>query len=361
MKLTIFNSNEFENKSKSLCERIFSKKYKIYLLGRNELSDELANKIEVEGFIDEFTEEIVYQNKIIISNLHDLLDSNSIVISCVIGKPWKVKEKLDYLKVENIDYFSFWKFSGLELKDPRNFKNFSENFNFENYNLLFEQLEDIHSKSVLENIINFRLNLDISYLKFFTDRQLFQYFEPFLFLESESFIDIGGFDGETSFQFIKYTKTDNKIYFFEPDKINLEIAKNSLMNFSKTINFSDFGIGEIETELKININGSKSFLSEEGEVDIHVRTLDSFFIENTYSESENFYLKMDIEGWEMKALKGAKKFILKTKPKMAICVYHKPNDMIDIYNYIHSIHSDYKIYLRHYTEGVDETVMYFIP
>ena len=70
---------------------------------------------------------------------------------------------------------------------------------------------------------------------------------------------------------------------------------------------------------------------------------------------------MDIEGWEMNALKGAEKLIATSKPKLAICVYHKHNDIIELYEYIKSINSDYKVYLRHYTEGVVETVMYFIP
>ena len=70
---------------------------------------------------------------------------------------------------------------------------------------------------------------------------------------------------------------------------------------------------------------------------------------------------MDIEGAEGVAIDGAKNTIMKCHPRMAICVYHKADDLWKIPEQIFSIRDDYKIYLRHYTEGVDETVIFFIP
>ena len=70
---------------------------------------------------------------------------------------------------------------------------------------------------------------------------------------------------------------------------------------------------------------------------------------------------MDIEGGELKALQGAKKLIAQFKPRLAISVYHRFSDFWVIPKEILSLSVDYKIYLRHYTEGVDETVMFFVP
>ena len=70
---------------------------------------------------------------------------------------------------------------------------------------------------------------------------------------------------------------------------------------------------------------------------------------------------MDIEGAELAALGGAQKTILRDKPRLAISVYHRPSDIWTIPRKLLSIHPDYKIYLRHYTESVYETVMFFIP
>lgn len=67
---------------------------------------------------------------------------------------------------------------------------------------------------------------------------------------------------------------------------------------------------------------------------------------------------MDVEGSEMVALEGAKKTISKYKPKLAISVYHKPEDVLEIANYILKMVPEYNFILRHYTDGSNETVLY---
>jgi hypothetical protein len=69
---------------------------------------------------------------------------------------------------------------------------------------------------------------------------------------------------------------------------------------------------------------------------------------------------MDIEGAEQQALTGSESLIKEQKPKLAICVYHQGNDFRIIFNTVKKMNSDYKVYIRHYTEGVVETVMFFI-
>jgi hypothetical protein len=70
---------------------------------------------------------------------------------------------------------------------------------------------------------------------------------------------------------------------------------------------------------------------------------------------------MDIEGWELNAIKGSKNHILNDSPKLAIAVYHRASDFITIPDLILSINSNYELYLRHYTSGWSESVMYFKP
>ena len=72
------------------------------------------------------------------------------------------------------------------------------------------------------------------------------------------------------------------------------------------------------------------------------------------------FLKMDIEGSELKALHGARKIIQRDKPKLAICVYHKPEDIIEIPLYINSLVPEYKFYMRHYGYTPANTVLYAI-
>lgn len=70
---------------------------------------------------------------------------------------------------------------------------------------------------------------------------------------------------------------------------------------------------------------------------------------------------MDVEGAELIALKGAEQTIKKYKPKLAISIYHKPNDLWEIPLLIKSWVPEYKIYIRHYNVVSSETIMYAIP
>ena len=72
------------------------------------------------------------------------------------------------------------------------------------------------------------------------------------------------------------------------------------------------------------------------------------------------FLKMDIEGSELAALRGAERIIREQRPKLAICVYHKPEDLREIPSLLLSYHPDYKLYLRHYSINETETVLYAI-
>lgn len=91
-------------------------------------------------------------------------------------------------------------------------------------------------------------------------------------------------------------------------------------------------------------------------------SLDAMFMDKKIT-----LIKMDIEGAELSVLKSAKKVISQKKPVLAICVYHKPEDLVEIPNFIHSCCSEYRLYLRKYQDharsprGEYELVLYAIP
>ena len=57
-------------------------------------------------------------------------------------------------------------------------------------------------------------------------------------------------------------------------------------------------------------------------------------------------VKMDIEGAEMGALKGMAKFIKEQEPYLAICIYHKEQDLHEIAAYIKMLNPEYRLYIR---------------
>lgn len=71
-------------------------------------------------------------------------------------------------------------------------------------------------------------------------------------------------------------------------------------------------------------------------------------------------IKMDVEGFELRALQGAEGLILANQPLLAICGYHQQSDLWQIPLYMKKICPDYHIFLRNYV-GMIEYVFYAVP
>ncbi len=73
------------------------------------------------------------------------------------------------------------------------------------------------------------------------------------------------------------------------------------------------------------------------------------------------FIKMDIESFEIQALLGASNSIMKHKPKLAIAVYHKFDDLWNIPLLLKQWVPEYKLIMRHYDSTQEETIIYAIP
>lgn len=191
-----------------------------------------------------------------------------------------------------------------------------------------------------------------------------QYFDPLVKLEdNEIFLDCGGFDGSTSKIFAENVRGVYKhIHILEPDQNNFDYIQNNL----KLTNVTCYKLGASVREEELTFvmgSGGGSHLVNEGNgfntVKINVNSIDNIFASYSVEDLPTF-IKMDIEGAELSALMGAKNVITKKKPKLAISVYHKNEDIIDIISYVKKLVPEYKIYLRHYTSCVTETIMYAV-
>lgn len=83
---------------------------------------------------------------------------------------------------------------------------------------------------------------------------------------------------------------------------------------------------------------------------------------NTYLKDKSCnFIKMDIEGAEYPALRGAIDIIRRDRPILAISIYHSVEDYYRIPDYLMSKLKDYKYYVRHHALILSETVLYAIP
>lgn len=73
------------------------------------------------------------------------------------------------------------------------------------------------------------------------------------------------------------------------------------------------------------------------------------------------FIKMDIEGAELPALKGAMDVIKHERPILTICIYHSLRDYWEIPKFLMNELINYKFYVRHHALICNETVLYAIP
>lgn len=183
-----------------------------------------------------------------------------------------------------------------------------------------------------------------------------EYFDLFGSTKNEIFIDGGGYNGLTARNFVNWSGGDyKKIYVFEPlAEMRGEIEKN-LQGIDNVV-YYDRGLWDCEEELHFYEDGMGSAINSDGGTVIKTISLDSA----VSPEDKVTFIKLDIEGAELKALQGAANIIRRDRPRMAVCIYHKPADVIELADYILSLVPDYRFYIRHYTSTIQETVLYAV-
>ncbi len=351
-------SSEYINKEdKKLVELFIScTSTKKYILGINKLTKSVLKYIKVDGIIDDFTRVQRSRKK---ETLHiGDVPQDALILWVATGSPLEVKRKLDKKGFQNISYLAFYKYSSLDLAHPPFMTDFKEDYknNKYKYKYIFNLLADKKSKEIFEKVINFKISFDYTFMEGFTNDHKGQYFDKELIPEIKniSFVDGGGYVGDTAQEVIKNYPDFKKIYLIEPIPENIRIAKRELGHY-ENIEFLTCGVSNKKETLYFNEEKSFSSIYGKGTQSVKVDTID-----NIIKEKVNF-IKLDIEGGEQDAIEGAKESIKKYKPILAICVYHKAEDWYKIPEKILKIESGYSVYLRHYMEGIFESVMYFIP
>ena len=231
------------------------------------------------------------------------------------------------------------------------------------YNKLFERLADDESRYVLESLLNYRITRDRTYLqKIVSDKMEYvdeTIVSPRLFeQENCEMIDGGAFDGDSVEAILnRYDLSMVTVHCYEPLHANAEritskmnrlplgrivIHESALYKTEGRTGFKGDGLGG-------TIQNVESRLEE-----IPLECIDDVDWKNLR------FIKLDIEGAERDALYGGRKSIEKHRPVLAICAYHKQDDLLALSDYMFSLR-DYRLYLRHYMNSTSETIMYGIP
>jgi FkbM family methyltransferase len=174
-------------------------------------------------------------------------------------------------------------------------------------------------------------------------------------------LDIGAYNGETTLWFADRVGPEGLVLALEPGLQTGEVLRRNVdRNRSAAmapIQVLPYAAGAQEgTAPFIAGAGGASALGIEGDTTVAVTAIDALVVEQHLSRVD--FIKMDIEGGEMDALRGAKETLTRFTPRLAICVYHRPHDLPDIVKLIRQDCPGYRLYLSHKSPGLTETVLF---
>ncbi|MCL2062986.1 MAG: FkbM family methyltransferase [Candidatus Cloacimonetes bacterium] len=210
-------------------------------------------------------------------------------------------------------------------------------------------LADERSKMIYQGMINLRQTRNAKDYPFHFVKEYQYFLKKMKFTKDEVFIDCGA-SGITIDTFIKHCPRYKQILAFEPvlkDYERLVVRHGG----NPKITLLNKGVYDSECELSFFENKIIDNALHSDSIEIKTQTIDNLELKKVT------FIKMDVEGAELQALKGAENTIIRDKPKLAICIYHSCEDMVKIPEYIHNIVPEYKLFIRQY-HFVGDTVLY---
>ena len=183
----------------------------------------------------------------------------------------------------------------------------------------------------------------------------------FTYREDEALFDCGAFDGDSLRQYLARSPVGGarKIIAFEPDaqsycRLSAYVAglDPALVGQVRT---EPWAVADSTGEVRFSALGSvSSGLADDGSVRVHAVALDEIDVVPSL-------IKMDVEGFELPALKGASNRLRANLPVLAISLYHHASDLWSIPNFLEELVPAYNLYLRRYAEDCWELVLYAVP
>jgi FkbM family methyltransferase len=171
-------------------------------------------------------------------------------------------------------------------------------------------------------------------------------------------LDGGACWGDTTLYFARKTGERGKVFAFEFVPDNLALLQRNMEE-----NTCCAGPVEVARLALWDRSGEKLWFDPSGpgtRLDTGKFSVDSVSIDD-FARSRDVrvdFIKLDIEGAELKALMGAEQTLRKYKPKLAVALYHKPEDLFTIADYVEGLGLGYRFFLDHFTIHQEETVLF---
>jgi FkbM family methyltransferase len=172
-------------------------------------------------------------------------------------------------------------------------------------------------------------------------------------------LDGGACVGEALQTFLKEGYRVAQLYAWEPDLANLEKLGSYLQKECPGLPTTLFpcGLGSKTDSVYFASGlGAASAIAEKGDYRTVILSAD-----HAMGNQPVTLIKLDIEGAETDALLGMRLLIERTRPGLAICVYHRPDDLFQIPALIESWNLSYRLHLRVHCWNTFDAVLYAFP
>jgi len=219
-------------------------------------------------------------------------------------------------------------------------------------------LSDETSKRCLLNIAAFRLGLHTAYGSF--QHRERQYFNPLtmdaLTGKPIRFVDGGAYNGDTYLELCGIADVP-EAYLFEPDAANYAQLVAHTGRTVQRVQCMPLGLSDHYGILSFNAgNGEGAAITESGTAHIAVAALDSVLAGHKVD-----FIKLDVEGAELQALQGARQLIQRSRPVLALSLYHRPQDLWELPLLLAELCEDYHYYIRQHFFNSFDSVLYAVP
>lgn len=207
-------------------------------------------------------------------------------------------------------------------------------------NAAYALFED-DSKPIFEGCVNFMFGGELETLKSVTtDKD--EAFKNILKLNfDESYLDLGAYRGDTVEEFLRYCNNEYKsITALEPDRRTFKKLAEYLENIPNSVAYQKAVYSESKTLLFSSKAGRQSTISSKGE------EIETITVDELCKNKKTTYIKMDVEGAEYEAIKGAANTLKTQKPKLNIALYHRSADIFELPLKIAEINPNYKFHFR---------------
>tara|TARA_R110001606_G_scaffold363289_1_gene517310 strand:+ start:21151 stop:22329 length:1179 start_codon:yes stop_codon:yes gene_type:complete len=221
------------------------------------------------------------------------------------------------------------------------------------YERLMERLDET-SQAHLQAILGFRQTMEIGAIAPVIDWAVYEPKGLLSFDDKEVYVDAGTFDGDSIRLFIdRMGEKFERVIGFEPDPKTYAALKENFLA-EKRVECVNKGLYDRSGTMQFVNDASRgAILGENGCVTVDITSLDEHVGADRIS-----FIKMNIEGAELEALKGAENVIGTWKPKLAISAYHRPSDLWKVPALILNLNESYELAIRQHDAGVIETVAY---